>query len=52
VNGETQQLAENAKDALIFTTSGTGMVGLPMRFRTPPRIDVLNVSWRACEAAR
>lgn len=32
----------------IFVTSGTGMVGLPMRFLVPPRIDVLNISWRAC----
>lgn len=24
----------------LFTTSGTGMVGLPMRFGVPPRIDV------------
>lgn len=31
-----------------FTTSGTGMVGLPMRFRVPPRIDVLNVRYNAC----
>lgn len=33
---------------LVFTTSGTGMVGLPMRFRVPPRIDVLNVRYNAC----
>ncbi|GJL94749.1 MAG: phosphohydrolase [Hyphococcus sp.] len=32
----------------IFTTSGTGMVGLPMRFRVPPRVDVLNVRYKAC----
>jgi uncharacterized protein len=32
----------------IFTTSGTGMVGLPMRFRVPSRIDVLNVSYKEC----
>ncbi len=36
------------KGVQIFTTSGTGMVGLPMRFRVPPRIDVLNVSYEAC----
>ncbi len=36
------------KDTLIFTTSGTGMVGLPMRFLVPPRVDVLNVSWGKC----
>lgn len=34
----------------VFTTSGTGMVGLPMRFRVPPRIDILNISWSACES--
>ena len=33
---------------LIFTTSGTGMVGLPMRFLVPPRIDILNVEYSAC----
>lgn len=33
----------------VFVTTGTGMVGLPMRFNAAPRIDVLNVSWRACE---
>lgn len=32
----------------VFVTSGTGMVGLPMRFNTPPRIDVIDLSWRAC----
>ncbi len=35
---------------LVFTTSGTGMVGLPMRFRVPPRIDVLNIGYKACTA--
>lgn len=34
----------------VFVTTGTGMVGLPMRFNAPPRIDVLTVSWRACTA--
>ena len=38
--------------ALLFVTSGTGMVGLPMRFLVPPRIDVLNVSWSACGGDR
>jgi len=33
---------------LAFTTSGTGMVGLPLRFNAAPRIDVINLSWRAC----
>ena len=35
----------------VFVTTGTGMVGLPMRFNAAPRIDVLNIEWRACEAA-
>ncbi|MBT8472583.1 MAG: hypothetical protein HKN14_13650 [Marinicaulis sp.] len=35
----------------IFTTSGTGMVGLPLRFRMPPRIDILNIQYRRCSAA-
>lgn len=33
---------------LVFVTSGTGMVGLPMRFNAVPRIDVIELSWRAC----
>lgn len=33
---------------LAFITSGTGMVGLPLRFNAAPRIDVINLSWRAC----
>lgn len=33
---------------LVFVTSGTGMVGLPMRLNAAPRIDVVNLSWRAC----
>jgi len=38
------------KNTLVFTTSGTGMVGLPMRFRVPPRVDVLNVRYEMCGA--
>ncbi len=34
--------------AKVFVTSGTGMVGLPMRFLVPPRIDVLNISYAKC----
>ncbi|MEQ8936012.1 MAG: metallophosphoesterase [Amphiplicatus sp.] len=34
--------------AKVFVTSGTGMVGLPMRFLVPPRIDVLNISYATC----
>ncbi len=40
----------NYYGVLVFTTSGTGMVGLPMRFRVPPRIDVLNIRYNACGA--
>lgn len=36
------------KGRQLFVTSGVGMVGLPMRFLAPPRIDVLDVSFRAC----
>jgi uncharacterized protein len=36
------------KGVQVFTTSGAGMVGLPMRFRVPPRVDVLNIAWRRC----
>lgn len=32
----------------VFVTSGTGMVGLPARFRVPPRIDVLDLTMPAC----
>jgi hypothetical protein len=32
----------------VFVTTGTGMVILPMRFNAAPRIDVLNLRWRAC----
>ena len=28
---------------LVYVTPGTGMVGLPMRFLMPPRIDILTV---------
>lgn len=35
----------------VFVTTGTGMSGLPMRFNAAPRIDVLTVSWKACEAS-
>lgn len=37
-----------ANGYLTFITAGTGMVGLPMRFLVPPRIDVLTVRYRAC----
>jgi len=48
VCGDTAYGLREEKGVQVFTTSGTGMVGLPMRFRVPPRIDVLNVAWRSC----
>ena len=48
VCGEAAYGLRHQNHTLIFTTSGTGMVGLPMRFRVPPRIDVLNVRYSAC----
>ncbi len=38
------------KRADVFVTSGTGMVGLPLRFNMAPRIDVLNVRFQTCAA--
>lgn len=32
-----------AGERLVYVTTGTGMVGVPMRFLIPPRIDVLRV---------
>jgi len=48
VCGDTAYGLREEKGVQIFTTSGTGMVGLPMRFRVPPRIDVLNIAWARC----
>lgn len=36
-------ISRGAGDRRVFVTPGTGMVGLAMRFRMPPRIDVLNL---------
>lgn len=33
----------NCGTARVFVTSGTGMVGLPMRFNMKPRIDILTI---------
>jgi predicted MPP superfamily phosphohydrolase len=41
-------LADTARGQ-VFVTSGTGMVGLPMRFNAAPRIDVIELSWRTCD---
>ncbi len=48
--GENAYGLRTEKNVQIFTTSGTGMVGLPMRFRVPPRIDVLNLRYKKCAA--
>lgn len=32
-----------AGDRLVYVTTGTGMVGLPLRFLMPPRIDILTI---------
>jgi len=32
----------------VFVTSGTGMVGLPMRFNVPPKIDLLTIKLERC----
>ena len=34
----------------LFVTQGTGMVGLPIRFMAPPRIDVLELTITRCPA--
>lgn len=36
-------LYENQNSYSVFVTPGTGMVGLPMRFLMPPRIDLLKL---------
>ncbi len=33
-----------AGDRLVYVTPGTGMVGVPMRFLMPPRIDILTIN--------
>lgn len=34
---------DRARPDRVFVTPGTGMVGLPMRFRRPPQIDILTL---------
>ncbi len=50
VCGDVAYGLRTEKEVQIFTTSGTGMVGLPMRFRVPPKIDVLNLRYNKCAA--
>lgn len=33
-----------ASSTLVYVTPGTGMIGLPIRFRRPPRIDILTLT--------
>lgn len=37
------QVTTSGGQKQVFVTSGTGMVGLPMRFLMPPRLDILTV---------
>lgn len=48
VCGDVAYGLREASGVQIFTTSGTGMVGLPMRFAVPPKVDVLNVRYKRC----
>ncbi len=48
VCGDAAYGLRSVGDVEVFTTSGTGMVGLPMRFRVPPRIDILNIHYPSC----
>ena len=49
VCGDVAYGLREVKNRLVFTTSGTGMVGLAMRFRVPPRVDILNLTWNVCD---
>lgn len=40
----------DAPGGKLFVTAGTGMVDLPMRFRAPPRVDLLKVTINRCES--
>ncbi|MFN3607453.1 MAG: metallophosphoesterase [Hyphomonas sp.] len=40
---ELHHFQSPAGERLVYVTTGTGMVGVPMRFLMPPRIDVLTV---------
>ncbi len=50
VCGDAAYGLREENDVQVFTTSGTGMVGLPMRFRVPPRVDILNAAWARCDS--
>lgn len=40
---ELQVFPSEGGDRLVYITTGTGMVGVPMRLNMPPRIDVLTI---------
>ncbi len=40
---ELHHFQSPAGERLVYVTTGTGMVGVPMRFLMPPRIDILTV---------
>ncbi|MEL6859136.1 MAG: metallophosphoesterase [Pseudomonadota bacterium] len=38
------KMPNRGRSDLVYVTPGTGMIGLPMRFRRPPRIDILTLT--------
>lgn len=40
---ELHRFASPAGERLVYVTTGTGMVGVPMRFLMPPRVDTLTI---------
>lgn len=40
---ELHRFASPAGERLVYVTTGTGMVGVPMRFLMPPRVDILTI---------
>jgi len=40
---ELHRFTSPAGERLVYVTTGTGMVGVPMRFLMPPRVDILTV---------
>ena len=40
---ELHRFPTSAGERLVYVTTGTGMVGVPMRFLMPPRVDILTI---------
>ena len=40
---ELHHFASPAGERLFYVTTGTGMVGFPMQFLMPPRVDILTI---------